>query len=115
MGRHIYASPTLRTLGTAVAIARELELPIIVVPGLAECSASVHRGGLIKNGDELYLAHYGRRRRVRAFLKKKEIERRFESMGVDIEFDYRDEFVGSFEETVRRLMSVVETEIVLCV
>merc|ERR1719385_459305 len=44
----IYASPTLRTLGTAMGIAKVIKLPIVVIPGLSACASCVKQGNLIK-------------------------------------------------------------------
>merc|ERR1712087_118574 len=44
----IYTSPTTRTLGTAMEIAKKVKLPIVVIPGLSACAAAVKRGKLMK-------------------------------------------------------------------
>jgi len=42
----IFTSPLARCLGTANEIARALDLPVSVLPGLASCAAAVARAGL---------------------------------------------------------------------
>eukprot|EP00483_Globobulimina_turgida_P010239 UN10258 len=46
--KYIYASPTERTIGSAMSIALILKLPIVIIPGLSTCAAAAQRGGLIK-------------------------------------------------------------------
>mmetsp|Transcript_49112 Transcript_49112/g.87647 ORF Transcript_49112/g.87647 Transcript_49112/m.87647 type:complete len:283 (-) Transcript_49112:1477-2325(-) len=42
----IYTSPLLRCMQTAEQIAKHLDLPVVAVPGLAECAAAVRQHGL---------------------------------------------------------------------
>ena len=115
----IYASPTERTMGTAVQIARLTGLSIVVVPGLCTCAAAVKKGGLVKrragdgSGFELFLENY-KTIGVCRFLTKAEMRRKFGQDGVDIRFDYSH--VGRFRGCVDKLVQTSKRrEVVLCV
>ena len=93
----IYTSPTLRTLGTAMEIAKVIKLPIVVIPGLSACAAAVKRGKLIKekvtaeNNDEDEMAAAVAIYQLEEYGNPVEMAKRQKNVNVDADVVNEDE------------------------
>lgn len=95
----IYSSPLHRCVLTAFEFAKRLYLPIIIVPGLAACTAACQRYGPIVTDEN---GTWTLKKLDNDFLTKEEIRELLE--GVDVAF-LEDEEVFSFFGAVTRLIS----------
>ncbi|KAL1519680.1 hypothetical protein AB1Y20_023190 [Prymnesium parvum] len=97
----VLCSPTLRTMQTASYIAKELELGVRRVPGLAACAAAIQQFGIgsFRPSNQIHEAPHGKQPKPR-FLSEKECEA---VCAPGTRFLPEDTMFEQFEPCVRRV------------